>query len=507
MPRKKPDPTFKPYHQHQLMLLPPSLDELIAENHPVRVVNRVVDSLDLTPLIEGYKGGGNSSYHPAMLLKVLVYAYLRNIYSTRKMEEALGESVHFMWLAGNAKPDHNTLARFRSERLAGKVRTIFSQVVELLVEEGLVTLKEAFVDGTKIEANANRYTFIWGKSIKTNKEKMLKQLRELLDYAEQVGASEVGPAPAFEEIDAEKVRAAVERINQALADTPVEKKVKQKLNYAKRHWPEALERYAKQEEMLGGRNSCSKTDPGATFMRMKEDHMGNGQLKPGYNVQASTENQFVTNYSVHHNPGDTKTLGEHLDLFKDTNGQLPANLTADAGYGSEENYERLADEGVEAYVKFNKFDSERHKGIAPFNPDGWKHDETENCFYCPQGRKLVHVSTHQRTTEAGFKQTIDTYRSLNCDNCPVRSQCTKSEKNREIEVSHKLRRHKQAARERLTSEEGVARRKRRCHEPETVFGEWKHNKGFRRFNLRTKPKVETELGILVIAHNLKKMAG
>lgn len=507
MPRKKPDPTFKPYQQHQLMLLPPSLEELIAENHPVRVVSRVVDSLDLKPLIANYEGGGNSSYHPAMLLKVLVYAYLRNIYSSRKMEEALSENIHFMWLAGNAKPDHNTIARFRSKRLAGNVRAIFSQVVELLVNAGLVSLQEAFVDGTKIEANANRYTFVWGRAIKTNKEKMKKQMQELLDYAERVGASEVGPAPEFEEIDAEKVKETVERINEALAGKPVEKKVKQKLNYAKRKWPEALERYAEQEKKLGERKSCSKTDPDATFMRMKEDHMRNGQLKPGYNVQATTENQFVTNYSVHHNPTDTKTLPEHLALFKQTHGKVPNALTADAGYGSEENYECLAKEGVDAYVKFNKFDSERHKGIAPYNPDGWNYDETENCFFCPQGRKLVHVGKSQRKNETGFEQTIDTYRSVSCEGCPVRSQCTKSEKDRQIDVNHKLRAHKQSARERLTSPEGVARRKQRCHDVETVFGEWKHNKGFRRFNLRTKPKVETEVGLLAIAHNLKKMAG
>lgn len=505
--KRKKAPVFKSYSQHQMALLPPSLEDLISEHHPVRVVNRVIEHLDLSALIESYKGGGSSSYHPAMLLKVLVYAYLRNIYSTRKMEEAVCENIHFMWLSGNARPDHNTLARFRSQKLKDHVRTIFCKVVELLVDEGLVSLQEAFLDGTKIEANANRYTFVWGKSIKTNKEKMKRQLIELLEYAERVGRLEAGLSVEFEEIDAKKVKETIAQINEALKDAPVDPKVKQKLRYADKHWPEALDRYAEAELILDGRNSYSKTDLDATFMRMKEDHMGNGQLKPGYNVQLTTEDQFVTNYTVHPNPTDTKTLPAHMAAFKDLHGKMPEALTADAGYGSEENYEVLANEGVEAFVKFNKFDQEQNKGIAPFSPEAWEYDPDQDTFCCPAGRQLVHVGKTKRVTESGYEQHLDRYHSQSCAECPFREKCTKSQEDREIEVSHKLRAHKKAARERLTSEEGVARRKRRCIEPEPVFGHWKHNKGFRRFNLRGKPQVATEIGLLAIAHNLEKLAG
>ena len=506
MTRKKAAPTFKTYSQNQMRLIPQTWDEMVPANHPVRVVNQVVDSLDLSALIKSYKGGGNSSYHPAMLLKVIVYSYLRNIYSTRKMEEALQENVHFIWLAGGNQPDHNTLARFRSQRLKGKVKAIFGQVVEMLVEAGVVSLQECFVDGTKIEANANRYTFVWGRSIAYNKERIKEQLRELLAYADRVHASEAGPSPEFPEIDAQKVKETIDRINEALKDVEVDPKVKQKLKYAEKHWPQALDRYAEQEAILGKRNSYSKTDPDATFMRMKEDHMRNGQLKPGYNVQASTENQFLTNYTVHPNPTDTKTLPEHVESFKDLHGKAPVALTADAGYGSEENYEYLAKEGVEAFVKFNKFDQERNKGIDPFSPEAWDYDPEKDSFFCPQGRELVHVGKSTKRTESGYEGVLDRYRSLSCAGCPVRDKCTKTDKDKEIEVSHKLRQHRQTARERLTSPEGIARRKQRCHDTETVFGQLKHNKGFRRFFLRGKAKVEVEFGILAIAHNLEKLA-
>ena len=177
---------FKRYVQNQPMLLPPSLDELIAEKDPVMVVDEIIERIDLSELEKSYKGGGTSSYHPRMLLKVLIYGYLRNIYSSRKMEQALQENIHFMWLAGGAKPDHNTINDFRGKRLKEHLQKIFSQVVMLLAEEGVLSLKEITIDGTKLEANANRYTFVWGKAIKTSRERIEKQLQELWKYVEEV---------------------------------------------------------------------------------------------------------------------------------------------------------------------------------------------------------------------------------------------------------------------------------------------------------------------------------
>jgi transposase len=273
---------FKAYNQQQTMLLPPSLEELIASNHPVRVVNKVLDQIDVVPLIAKYKAGGTSSFHPRMLLKVLVFAYINNIYSSPKIEEALQQNIYFMWLSGMSTPDDNTINRFRGERLKDALRNIFTQVVQLLAQEGLLSIKELYTDGTKIEANANRYTFVWGKAIKTNKEKIKKQLDELWQYAQKVAAEEMDDTDpsGFNEIDAQKVEQTINKINEALKGKEVDSKVKQKLNYAKNNWPANLTRYEQQEKIMGEeRSSYSKTDTDATFMRMKEDHMQNGQLK------------------------------------------------------------------------------------------------------------------------------------------------------------------------------------------------------------------------------------
>jgi transposase len=434
---------FKDYNPSQNILLPPSLEELIEDNHPVRTVSAVIDRLDLSCLIKRYKPGGTSVYHPRMLLKVLVYGYLCNIYSSRKLEEALKQNVHFMWLSAMSRPDHNTLNRFRSERLKDEIKQIFSQVVKLLASEGHVSLQTAFVDGTKIEARANRYTFVWGRAIKRSKERIEQQLEELWNYTQEVAKEETKDTDpmTFTAIDRQKVEAVVEQIDRILKKKKIPSRVRQKINYARKNWPRKLDQYQQQEQILKGRNSFSKTDPDATFMRMKDDHMRNGQLKPAYNLQISTSNQFILHYSTHANPTDTKTLIPHLEGFQSNYGKLPEEVVADAGYGSQENYQYMATQKLKGYVKYNYFDKDR------------------------------------------------------------KSKCvTKSESNPEL-AAIRIKTY-----ELLCSERGEKLRKQRCWDVETVFAQLKNNKGFKRYNLRGQNKVEIETGLLALAHNLKKMA-
>ncbi len=502
---------FKPYQQHQLMAIPPTFDELINREHPVRVVSQIIDQINLDPLLRKYKGGGCSSYHPRMLLKVLVFGYLSNIYSSRKLEAASCENIYFMWLSGMERPDHNTINRFRSDRLKGVIKKVFTQVVLLMAESGHVDLQNVYTDGTKIEAGANRYTFVWGKTIKYNKERIAKQLDELWQYTQQIASEELkDTAPThYTRIDPEQVRQAVEQIDQALKDKPVPQKIKQKVKYAKKNWPDKLEEYQKKEEILGDRNSYSKTDPDATFMRMKEDHMLNGQLKPGYNIQISTNDQIITHFSIHQNPTDTKTLKPHMESFRESFGFMPKELTADAGYGSEENYEFMEQNQIEAYVKDQYFDKDQHKqgrAKGDFHADNLFYNKEHDCYYCPMGQVMAFVGTKIENTEAGYKRTLSRYQAQNCEECPIRGRCHKAKGNRIIEISHRLIELRSKARERLLSEIGIAHRKQRPVDVEPVFGMLKHNRGFRKFLLRGIDKVSIEFGLLALAHNLKKMS-
>jgi transposase/endonuclease III len=493
------------------MLLPPSLDELIAQNHPFILSTRCL-IINIEPLIAKYKAGGTSSFHPRMLLKVLVFAYINNIYSSRKIEEALQQNIYFMWLSAMSTPDHNTINRFRGERLKEVLRNIFTQVVQLLAQEGLLSIKELYTDGTKIEANANRYTFVWGKAIKSSRERIQKQLDELWQYAQKIAAREMDDTDpsGFDKIDAQKVEQTIEKINEALKDNPVSKEVKQKLSYAKKNWPSNLKKYEEQEKIMGEeRSSYSKTDADATFMRMKEDHMKNGQLKAAYNVQISTNSQIIVSYSIHQQTTDTNTLTTHLELHEKDFSEKAETVTTDAGYGSEENYQWLEDNNITAYVKHNQFDRQQNERIRdkkPFASDKLYYNKEQDCYYCPMGQAMNNIGTITKTTTTGFKQQITLYQAKNCQGCPLRGVCHKAKGNRTIEINHNLNRLKHKADELLLSEDGIKHRKQRPCDVEPVFGNIKSNHHFKRFMLRGIKKVNIETGLLALAHNLRKKA-
>lgn len=501
---------FKSNHQNQGMLLPPDLNDLIPANHPVRTVNDILDKVDITKLLQQYKPGGTSSYHPRMLLKILVYSYINNIYSSRKIEEVVNQHIYYMWLSGMSTPDHNTINRFRGKRLQKTLQPIFTQVVLLLCEEGLLSLKELYTDGTKIEANANRYSFVWGNAIKKNREKIKHQLNELWEYAQSIAASEMDDTDpsGFDKIDKEKVTATIDKINEALKDKPVSKEVKQKLNYGRKHWPAALDRYEQQEAIIGTqRSSYSKTDPDATFMRMKEDHMKNGQLKPAYNLQISTNNQYIASYSIHQNTTDTNTLINHLSDHLKQIKIKPNNITTDAGYGSEQNYEWLEKKRITAYVKHQNFDKDQHRRTRnknPYRADKLEYNEVKDHYICPTGKRMKNIGTYTTTTSTGFKQTVTRYQASKCKGCPLREQCHQGKGNRIITINHHLNYLRNRADKRLKTKRGIAKRKQRCYDVEPVFGNIKHNHHFKRFMLRGIEKVTIEAGLLALAHNLRK---
>jgi hypothetical protein len=293
-----------------------------------------------------------------------------------------------------------------------------------------------------------------------------------------------------------------------LKDKPVSKQVNQKLNYAKKHWSKTLDKYEAQEKIIGdGRTSYSWTDTDATFMRMKEDHMNNGQLKAAYNVQISTNNQFIASYSIHQNTTDTNTLIAHVQKHIEQYHQKPQSITADAGYGSEQNYVYMEQNNIAAYIKHNQFDRQQNETIEnkkPFAQHQLHYNKEKDYYVCPMGQHMKNTGTVIKTTSNGFKQTISRYRAINCERCPLRGACFKTTGNRIIEVNHNLNRLKQKADDLLLSEQGIIHRKKRPCDVEPVFGNIKNNHHFKRFMLRGIEKVTVETGLLALAHNLRK---
>jgi len=509
---------FREHINNQLVLFPQRIDEDIAPNDPVRLVNAVVDSLDLQRFNNLYKERGRSPYHPRMMLKVIIYGYMNNIYSCRRIEQALRRDIHYIWLSGYEKPDFVTINRFRL-RVKDEIDNVFTQLVLILAERGLVSLDVEYIDGTKIESKANKYTFVWKKTVVRNRARLMEKIRVLLsqidDAIAQENAAQDEPVeftPAQLAEICEELRGSIER---ASAEKAKDKAEKARLRELKRKTRELekqrdkLDEYDGRLEQMGGRNSMSKTDPDATFMRMKEDAMNNGQTKPGHNLQIATENQFLVDFGLFHNPGDTLTMPLFLTSFQRRYGHMASTVVADSGYGSEENYRYMEENGIRAYVKYNYFHMEQKRAFRenPFRIENLHYNAEGDYFVCPMGQHMRRVGTRHEKTESGYIVEMAAYRAQRCHGCPLRPKCYRKKRgNREIEVSHRLIAYKQRARENLNSEKGLEHRSKRPIEPEAVFGQMKNNMHYKRFRHFGKDKVTMDFALFAIAFNIKKMA-
>jgi len=298
--------TYKPYEQTQQYLIPPSVEELIPQDHLVRLVNEVIDEMEIEKLLRKYKvGDGASRYHPVMMTKLFVYGYMTKTCSSRIVAKAARENVMFMWLAGGQKPDFRTLNDFRGKLLKGVMEEIFIAAVKMLNAKGYIKLENYFVDGTKVESASGRYTFVWKKAVEKNDKKLDEKLRAYINMAERVwddenseygnrDLEELGGKEKFTSEDVKELAGILRERLEGLETEEGKKKLKRELKTIENDYLPRKKKYEKAKRICGKRNSYSKTDPDATFMRMKEDHMLNGQLKPGYNVQIGTERWFCS---------------------------------------------------------------------------------------------------------------------------------------------------------------------------------------------------------------------
>ena len=389
-------------------------------------------------------------------------------------------------------------------------------MVLLLSAKGLVTLDVEYIDGTKIESKANKYTFVWRKTVEKNRAKLLEKIRVLLSQVDDAIAQDKA-AEETVSFTPETLTEIAAELRDALTEQPVsgnkeEKKAlrqKQKQVRQLEEMADKLSEYDSHLETLGERNSCSKTDKDATFMRMKEDAMNNGQTKPGYNLQIGTENQFITDFGFFPNPTDTLTMIPFLSSFSMRYNRQPKEACADAGYGSEENYAYMEANGIEAYVKYNYFHKEQKRALRNdiFRIENLYYNQGEDYFVCPMGQHMTRVGTRFNKTENGYRTLNAVYQAQRCEECPLRWGCYKKRQgNREIEVNHRLMEYKRKVRERLTSEKGLEHRARRPIEPEAVFGQMKYNMQYKRVRHFGKDKVTMDFAFFAIAFDIKKMA-
>ena len=511
---------FIEYNQHQGLALPPYLEELIEKRHLVRVVNDLVDQIDLELLSKGFQSsnsnnGGAPPYHPSMMMKVLIYSYATGIRSCRQIASHLKTNIHCMWLSGMQYPDFRTINRYRSEYFKNILEEIFVEFVMFLERKKLVDFKTVFVDGTKLSADSNKHKITWKKNVFRHKENLKSRTRVLFEEINNLNDEESKRYGEFDlpscgeqsDLSSEDLHRAATSISEAISQdgkrskTEVGEKLRKAAGQLKKD-ADKLQQYEQQEKVLGTRNSFSKTDSDATTMRMKND-----ELRPGYNVQVMTNKSFIVGSSVSQNANDGSSFIPLMDGMRSSGLPVPKEIVADAGYGHEEVYEYLESRDIESFIKYPGYYAEQSKERKyAFHYSRFTYNKKQNIFICPAQKHLLFYEVAQRTTQSGYAIETRVYKCFDCQECPHKSQCTPSKEGRSLRVSIKLREHQQKTREKLGNSYGNALIKRRGFEIETVFGDWKHNFKFRRFQLRGIAKVRAEIFLHCLAYNFRKLA-
>lgn len=500
------------------LVIPMNFEILIPKDDSVRLLSQITEELDYRNLAMAYSiKERNPAIPPKIMFQVLVYAYMNKIYSTRKIEEACKRDINFMWLIqGHNAPDHNTIARFRTGRLSECIEDLFNQLVVRLSEIEEIKYENIFIDGTKIEANANKYSFVWKKAVNKNEVKLQEKVKQLIEKinAEYKTEYELKESCDIQglEITLKSILSYLNKIKEKENIEFVNGKGKRKTNLQRliESTEEFLERqmkYSEYNKIFDGRNSFSKTDTDATFMHMKDDHMRNAQLKPGYNIQIGVEGGYVVGVDVSSERSDQLTLIPFLEKLEENLPEKYENVIADAGYESEENYVYLEEHQQNAYIKPQVYEQWKKRSFKNLigKRENMDYDESLDEYICNQGRKLKKIGISKRKSKSGYISEITTYECESCENCPVKSKCTKAKGNRRMDTSKIFIDKRSKSLNNITTPKGIMLRMNRSIQVEGAFGALKEDYGYRRFLTRGKNNVHVEFLLLCFGFNINKL--
>ena len=490
--------------------LPIQTECLIPVDDSVRLIDQVLEEIDYRELYLTYSSEGrNPAVSPKTLFKIMAYAYSQHIYSSREIEKACRLNLAFMYLLrGEKAPDHNTIARFRKDHLTCCVEGLLTQLVNLLADLDEIQFENLFIDGTKIEANANKYSFVWRGAIEKNEAKLqtkaTKYLKEELSIAvvPEYITSQYLQKVLNDLVLIADCNGTVFVYGAGKRKSEIQKQIETIEDFKTRQY-----KYETAKATFKGRNSYSKTDKDATFMHMKEDYMRNGQLKPGYNIQAAVESEYIVGIDVSAERSDVRTLIPFLNKLNRNYGRNFDNLIADAGYESEENYDYLKRNHITSYIKPSNYEYSKTKKFQremEFRLT-MDYDKEKDEYTCKGGRKLRFSGNKHKKGFTGYESTIKIYRCESCEGCPYYGKCYKGQYTKSIQVSEVFDAFRQESRDNITSEKGIRLRVNRSIQAEGVFGITKQDYGFKRFLMRGKENVATEYTLLAIAFNLNKL--
>ena len=537
----------------------------LPDDDPVYTLKKVLEEMDFTGLLAQYSNKGRNGFNPIMKYAVLTYAGMRGVKEVDRIVELCERDLAFIWLTQGEKPKRDAFYDFINNKLTGEILDDLNyQFLRRLKKEGLITLEALYIDGTKIEANANRYTFVWRGTLNYHLAGLLDTIDSLYSrYNKLLNENgyghkyDLGNVQMFIIEGMDKVRDVIEKnrkrklvkhkklSNNTIIEidncSPLEL-FKLQMNlvriaegeeisfvYEKRQKKSEIQllyeeletcgirlmKYKECFEIMGkGRNSYSKTDLEATFMRMKEDHMLNGQLKPAYNVQIAVENYFIIHGYVSNDRTDYNTLipviRKHIDRF----GEILKEVTADSGYCSEKNLLFLKEHGIESYIKLQDHEKRKTRAykedIGKYYNMSYHVFEDEHYYVCHDGRELRHIQTETKKQD-GYTQTFEVYACAACSGCEHKARCLykynpekAADKNKLMKINEQWEELKAASHANIESEKGILNRQIRSIQTEGHFGDIKENENFRRFNHRSSEKVYKEFMLYAIGRNINK---
>ena len=499
--------------------LPLNIETIIPEDDSVRLLSQFVEAMDLTDFYSTYER--INSVSPRTLLKIVLYSYMNGDYSSRSMELNCKRDINFMFLLeGAPAPDHATFARFRSIHFAPCSKRILAEMSNTLFDLGEVSGETIFIDGTKIEASANKYTFVWKKAVTKNQAKLLIKLADFVAECEQLYDLKIVYGDTVKIKHVKKLRKKLYALKQSenvvfvhgigKRKTPLQKSIEALEEYLSK-----LKEYNQKIHICGERNSYSKTDHDATFMRMKEDAMGNGQLKPAYNLQHGVDSEYITWLTIGPQPTDTTTLTPFLkDAEKHLNFKYK-NITADAGYESEENYLFLEENGQLSYIKPANYEiSKTRKYRNDIGKiENMEYDEALDIYTCRNGKKLTVDHIRHSKSKTGYVSEKTIYRCENCESCPYKKDCINGnncktpleERTKTLQVVKTFLKYRQEDLERILSDDGILFRTNRSIQAEGSFGDLKQDMQFRRYLSKGTTNVLAESTLLAMARNINKL--
>ena len=497
-----------------------NIDVCIPSDDCVRLISQFVEEMDLTALYGTYERMPAENHaSPDIMLKLMIYAYHEGIEtSSRTIEKNCRRDINYMYLLeGRQVPDHATIARFRTEHFAKCAQHLLSQMTEMLHQLGQITEEEAFIDGTKIEANANRYTFVWKRSVTKHQARFLQKTALLVgDIINRYGFKALWQ----KRVKKKHVKKLLKKLQimakeeglEFVSGKGVRKRQLQRDIEDLRDSLDKIKEYEEKLHICGERNSYSKTDPDATFMHMKDDHMMNGQLKPGYNLQHIVNSGFIAMVGIFSNPGDFLTLKPFMEQIDESLKLRFKRIVCDAGYESEENLKYLEEKGIEAFIKPSNYEQIGTKKFAAQigKKENMEYDPDEDCYICSNGKKITKTHDRKRKTASGYIRTETEYRCSECDGCPHRENCMPGknwkkpveERYKRLTVSKEFERLRADEYKRIDSEEGKLLRMNRSIQAEGSFADIKGDSKFTRYLCRGAVNVYAESVLYAMAHNL-----